>query len=79
MMDSRTNYSMCMCTVCVQYVYVYIINALQKPNFFPPLQANFIKPGKRPLSSCVPTVVLHSEVCKLHRQTDRQTDRQEDR
>ena len=25
-------------------------------------QANFIVPGRRPLSSCVPTVVLHKEV-----------------
>ena len=29
------------------------------------LQANFITPGKRPLSSCVPTVVLHEEVTVL--------------
>ena len=28
-------------------------------------QANFIVPGRRPLSSCVPTVVLHKEVTKF--------------
>lgn len=50
----KLSFSLCVSLLTVVFSSLYFV-----------LQANFIAPGKRPLSSCVPTVVLHEEVTVL--------------